>query len=211
MVIFDVAGVLAHSILGPSLRALAEERYPEAQREKIIHSADEAWSNIEVSPEFTEDEFWAEVKDAGELEETVRELRELVRCKMQIYPEVRRTAARLKEAGYGTAILSNHAAEWFQEIMERFDMYEAFEKSLAIGSYAVRAKKPDREAFARAFKRIKSAIPDIRPEECLFIDDKSANVKAASEFGMKAIRFDAEEQETEDLLAGLREHGIRFE
>ena len=47
--------------------------------------------------------------------------------------------------------------------------------------------KPSQECFAAA-----STAMDARPEDILFIDDRSANTDAAAEFGMSTLLFTGE-------------------
>lgn len=53
-----------------------------------------------------------------------------------------------------------------------------------IFSCDVKHIKPDKAIY----KELCSTY-HIKPEECIFVDDNEANVKAAMEFGMRAIQF----------------------
>jgi putative hydrolase of the HAD superfamily len=50
-------------------------------------------------------------------------------------------------------------------------------------------KKPDKNAFINALKKIKA-----EPKECVFVDDYESNVKAASELGITAVQFTTTEK-----------------
>ena len=51
-------------------------------------------------------------------------------------------------------------------------------------SYEEGMKKPDKSAFINVLEKIKA-----EPKECVFVDDYNANIQAAQELGMTAIRF----------------------
>ena len=62
--------------------------------------------------------------------------------------------------------------------------------------------KPDVEIYQIAMSRL-----DSKPEESLFIDDYGKNVKAAVDFGMKAIQFKDNKQAISMIRELLREEG----
>jgi FMN phosphatase YigB (HAD superfamily) len=47
----------------------------------------------------------------------------------------------------------------------------------------------------------------VRPESCVFVDDREANVEAAREFGMRAVRVEGCASALERELRG---HGLEF-
>ncbi|MDD5147873.1 MAG: HAD family phosphatase [Candidatus ainarchaeum sp.] len=61
-------------------------------------------------------------------------------------------------------------------------------------SCELRLAKPDPEFFNHALKELK-----LKPEECLLVDDKEKNIKAAQEIGMKGIAFQNAEQLKQEL------------
>lgn len=56
-------------------------------------------------------------------------------------------------------------------------------------SYRVGAMKPSSKIYGAALQTARNQIPDIQPEEILFIDDLPANVLGAQEFGLDAVPF----------------------
>ena len=69
-----------------------------------------------------------------------------------------------------------------------------------LSSHEVGHAKPDRAYFDEALARIGRP-----PQECLFIDDKQANVEGASTAGMPGIHFRGNRQ----LMADLTAYGLR--
>jgi len=60
-------------------------------------------------------------------------------------------------------------------------------------------RKPDKRIFRTVINKLYT-----KPDECLFIDDKSENVKAAKSVGMHAVQFVSYEK----LLKDLKNHGV---
>jgi epoxide hydrolase-like predicted phosphatase len=83
----------------------------------------------------------------------------------------------LREAGFGTALLSN---SWGAEEYPRADFPGLFDTVVISGEVGMR--KPEPEIFAHA-----AACLGLDPRECVFIDDIQANVAAAAAVGMTGV------------------------
>jgi 2-haloacid dehalogenase len=99
---------------------------------------------------------------------------------------------RLKEAGYLVYGLSNWSAETFPLVREKFDFFSLLDDIIISGE--VGTIKPEPEIFQVALRRIG------RPaQECLFIDDASANIDQAQKIGFVTVLFESPEQLEEEL------------
>lgn len=97
-------------------------------------------------------------------------------------PGMAELMTELKRRGYRLLGLSNWSAK-VHEIMEKFPRIFGLLDGWLI-SYQVKELKPHREiylAFCRKFA--------VRPEECVFIDDRSDNIEGARAIGMQGIVF----------------------
>jgi epoxide hydrolase-like predicted phosphatase len=106
---------------------------------------------------------------------------------------------QLKKSGYlihmltDTIDLSRKTDPIVKEIDSHFhNVFKSYEEGI---------KKPDKEAFINALKKIKA-----EPDECVFVDDYESNVKAASELGITAVQFTT----TENLKESFEELGIKI-
>ncbi len=100
--------------------------------------------------------------------------------------------ARLKAAGYPLYVLSNWSAEKFYQVRPQFPYLDWFDGMLISGD--VRLVKPDHAIFELLLQRMG------RPaEECLFIDDLHANIRAADELGFQTIHFQSAAQLEDEL------------
>jgi 2-haloacid dehalogenase len=100
--------------------------------------------------------------------------------------------AELKRAGYMVAALSNWSAETFPVARRRFDFLNWFD--VAVISGEVKMVKPDPRIFELLLEKLGR-----RAEECVYIDDVEANVRAARELGFRAIHFTSPDRLREEL------------
>lgn len=112
-------------------------------------------------------------------------------------PRIAELMQELKDKGYRLLGLSNWSTKVF-DIMRKFPAPFALLDGSLI-SHQVHLLKPDQaiyEAFCRKF--------DVKPSECLFIDDKAANIEGAKRAGWNGVVF----TNTEQLREELKEAGI---
>lgn len=102
----------------------------------------------------------------------------------------------IKDRGYKVYFLSNMSEHVLASNPEAFEFTGHMDGG--IFSCRVKAVKPDAEIFCKLFERY-----DLRPEECIFIDDQRDNIAAAAKLGMKPIRFISREQLESDLNQAL--------
>ncbi|GGB33139.1 hydrolase [Flexivirga endophytica] len=91
--------------------------------------------------------------------------------------------------------LTNWSAETFPIAVDRFDFLDLFEDIIVSGEEGV--AKPDPEIFEELADRVRH-LGSL--DDCIFIDDKLANVQAAVEAGMDAIAFTTPDELRADLL-----------
>jgi len=103
--------------------------------------------------------------------------------------EIHPITQRLTELDFPRGILSNtgpghwsHCCTFFPYILERFPVNHVL-------SYEVGVMKPDHGIYRVALSAAEYAVPHIRPDEVLFIDDLEKNVRAAREFGFDAVLY----------------------
>ena len=90
---------------------------------------------------------------------------------------------RLRAAGVPNYAITNFPAEKFDETCERYPFLGGFDGVIVSGRE--RIVKPDPGIFQLFLTRF-----GLKAVDCVFIDDNLANVAAAREIGMTALRFD---------------------
>ena len=108
----------------------------------------------------------------------------------KVNKKVIRIVERLKEKGYEVAILSN-TCTLDADINRRHGYYDTF--SPLIFSHKVGCRKPEKKIFQIALKKL-----NVKPNECIFIDDKENKMPPKS-LGIKTILFKNAEQLEDDL------------
>jgi len=99
---------------------------------------------------------------------------------------------QLRAAGLTTALLSNMQFDMAAHARKNFAWFAHFDHQIL--SCEIKLIKPDAAIFRHTVERI-----DVRPEQALFVDDREANIEAAREVGLKALRFEGVGQLRGDL------------
>ena len=107
------------------------------------------------------------------------------------------TLVRHLKPGYKLGLISD-TSEWhFERAIRLCPVYPLFDAVLL--SYRERRLKPDRGLFESCLAQL-----NLRPEQCVFIDDRAANTAGARAMGLHAITY----QGHEALMESLRQLGI---
>jgi len=111
-------------------------------------------------------------------------------------PGMRELLQDLKSKGYRLFGLSNWG-DTVYSVIERFEIFKLLEGRLISSEELM--LKPNRDIYQRFFEKF-----NLKPEECLFTDDKPENVKGSVEAGMPAVLF----TDTQHYIEDLRRLGI---
>jgi len=95
---------------------------------------------------------------------------------------MRALLGKLKLQGYHLYGLTN----WCSKVTEVIEKYSGLFSMLEgiVVSSEERIIKPNPEIYRHLFRKF-----DLKPEECVFVDDKARNIEAARELGMHGIVF----------------------
>ncbi len=123
---------------------------------------------------------------------------------MKFYPlkENWPIVSRLRERGYYTGVISNHARPWVERLRKVDDFENYFDHLTFSCDEDVKIGKPNPKIYFRALEKAQKV-----PWECLFIDDQNKNVIGARNAGMYAIQYTYGRDSLEALL---RENGIKI-
>ena len=105
-------------------------------------------------------------------------------------------AKKLKK-NYKVIVLSDDIKDASKPMRKKLRMY--FHKLYFSCDLGVR--KPNKKIFKIAINKLHT-----KPDECLFIDDKPENVKAAKSIGIHAMQF----ENYNKLLKDLKNHGVKL-
>ncbi len=106
-----------------------------------------------------------------------------------------------RRRGLRTALLTNNVREWEPlwraKLPELEDIFE-----LVVDSAFVGMRKPEPGIYELTLERLGG---EVKPEECLFVDDFEINCEAARALGMTAVRFEHADQAIPELESALAE------
>lgn len=195
-VIFDFIDVLVDGGLREAYRHFEKELGMSAEEatNKVIGSE---YMIKSMKGELTYNEFVEEIaRDLGVDVSLVKKMGDFMLETTQLKPEVMEVVKRL-HGKYKLAILSDHLLGRFELMVERFDLEKYFD--LIYNSAKLGTIKAEREAFKMMVKEL-----NVKPEECVFIDDRKVNIEVADSLGFKTIHY----VKGTDLKKELREHGV---
>ena len=151
----------------PGLKILTESTFPILEFE---------------SGRITRQEFYQQLKNIYKFEHSLADF-EKVWC--SVFTELTglvEYARELKE-NYNVFVLSNTDEIHFTNIWQDYPELHFFEDNLML-SYELDSVKPQKEIYERALGKF-----DLKPEDCLFIDDKPENIQGAREMGIAGILY----------------------
>eukprot|EP01095_Lingulamoeba_sp_RSL-Kostka_P002753 TRINITY_DN13672_c0_g1_i1.p1 TRINITY_DN13672_c0_g1~~TRINITY_DN13672_c0_g1_i1.p1 ORF type:complete len:242 (-),score=79.79 TRINITY_DN13672_c0_g1_i1:53-748(-) len=215
-VLFDGGGVLFNGVPGEMLLELRNQpKYQSLDVQEAASLIKNTWKKFKTDDTFTEEEYWAELRQKCNLDEDVDTLKVLVRKSMKTFPDLIEIAKQVKATTFsegnnrGVGIISNHSISWFGEYAKIGDIYSTFDKNVVIISQEVGVAKPDSNIFQIALDNInKVASYQVEPKNVLFFDDKHKNVEAARSFGFKSEIFDNNSDNAEKLKFLLSDHNV---
>lgn len=105
-------------------------------------------------------------------------------------PKVWERVKELKEKGFGLYLLSNYSEELFAVHTEGLPFVELVDGGVI--SYQIHEIKPNPAIYRHLLQKYQ-----LKPEECLFFDDRPENTEAARKLGMAAVTV---EDGSEELL-----------
>ena len=103
----------------------------------------------------------------------------------------------LRGRGLRMAMLTNNVREWEPLWRAKLPVDEIFE--VVVDSAFVGMRKPERAIYELTLER----LGDVRPEECVFVDDVDVNCHMAAELGMTAVHYVSPEQAIAELRAAV--------
>ena len=184
-VLFDFGGVLAEEGFREGLKAIA--RKSRLDPDQFFAVANELiFETGYIIGLSDESSYWDEVRHKTGIVGEDQELRDEILRRFVLRPEMIESVKRLKGSGLMVAVLSDQT-NWLEEIDERTPFYRHFHH--VFNSYRLKKSKRDPSVF-----RDVCALMGIRPQETLFVDDNSENVKRAIGEGLRGIHFTGVEE-----------------
>lgn len=190
-VLFDIGGVVAYNIGGYVRNDITKTLgVTKEQYERACHILVPLLSTDKI----TEEEFWKRFVIMTHTTKVVPEnlWSRMFLKKRKLRKEVVQIIKELGKRGLKLVALSN-VIRAHSEVNGKKGIYKLFD--LSILSYEVGLKKPNPKIYRLTFDKL-----GLKPEETVFIDNKSQNVKAARKLGAKGILYKSPKQLRNGLM-----------
>lgn len=135
----------------------------------------------------TDHSMWSKLKDMFDFKLPVDEIVEMKKemfierfDEIQLMDNFRQLVSSLSDEGYPMAVASSNNRKIVDMIIDNFDLGKYMK--FIISGEEVDMGKPDPEIFLTAAKKM-----NVKPEDCLVIEDASNGVRAAKSAGMKCV------------------------
>ncbi len=196
-IIFDIGNVLTDFRWREFFR---EKGYPEEIYERICKATvgSDCWreydrgvlSDEEILLKFIENDPGIE----AELRESLRDTKGIVTPRDYAIPWVK----ELKEKGYKVLYLSNFSEKIARECADSLEFIPYTDGGIL--SYKDKVIKPQPEIYQLLIDRY-----NLKPEECVFLDDMEGNLLGAQKFGIHTILY----TDRESALLELEKLGVK--
>lgn len=127
---------------------------------------------------------------------------EHVKLSLVPIPETEALIKELSARGYKLYCLSNMSNDFYDYLKTR-EVFKYFDGQII--SAIEHMVKPDREIYELILNRF-----HLKPEESLFIDDLTANIKAAQALGIQTVHFANKQKGYEEIRERLKVKALNF-
>ena len=200
-VIFDIGMVLIQFDWDSYMKKLfSENKVREAVTKAMWHNPD--WNELDRGALTFSEVEQLFIDNAPEYAAEIREALKRLGEAPANQPYAIKWVDTLREMGYSVYYLSNY----FEYLMETAPQVLDFIPHMNGGVFSCHEKitKPNPQLYLRLCEKY-----DLKPEECLFIDDLQKNIDAARALGMEGIRFQNYDHTYPEVMAFLAEKGIQ--
>lgn len=190
-IIFDVGNVLVEYSWERMLKALhiTGEAYDAVAKATVLSPM---WNELDRSLLSDEEILEGFIQNAPEYEKETRLVWDNIPESIHCYDYSVEWVREFRKKGYGTYILSNYSKRGYEATKQELPFVADMDGVLF--SYEVKLVKPEPEIYQTLLKKFQ-----LKPEECVFLDDNEKNIIAAREAGIHAIHFRNKEQAEAEL------------
>lgn len=198
-IILDVGKVLVQWEPDAAMKKLGMSDEEERAVSEAVFSSGK-WAETDrgiLSDEELLESFFAE---APSYKEQIMLLWDNINLAIWQFPYVKKWISAMKTAGYSVYILSNYGEHTYKKTRaDSLDFLPLTDGN--IFSYTIREIKPDAAIYQALCRRY-----ELKPEECVFIDDLPENIRGAKAVGMEGIVF----TDLEHTLEELKKLGVKL-
>lgn len=181
-IIFDLGGVIISDKIRSYVYTNAAKYYnvPKTMMKKIIIKYEKKL----FRPRFDEKQYWSFISKKVGVKKKIKNFWTKNYKKLStVNKKVIYLIKELKKRGYKLCLLSNTI--WpHVKINKKRGLLDIFDIKIFSCDPRINSRKPEKKIYRLCLKRI-----NVRPGECLFIDDQKRNLLPAQKLGMKTILY----------------------
>ena len=168
-IVLDMYGVIVKQT-GDDFVPYVQRTFPNLNIEEI-HTP---WFKADIG-EITSLEVWEALGFQGDLEKIEKEYLDTIELSDGFIDFIEKVKGK-----YKLAIISNDSGRWSKYLREKFDINKYFDVISISGDLKI--QKPDERIFLLTTTKL-----GVNAEDCIYVDDRTGNLKAAKKVGMKPI------------------------
>lgn len=172
-IVLDMYGVILKQT-GDDFVPYIQRTFPNLKPEEIY----EPWFKADIG-ELTSLDVWKNLGFCGDIEKIEKEYLDTIEINNAFF-----TFASSVREHYKMAIISNDSSRWSKYLREKYDINRFFDVISISGDLKI--QKPDAQIFNYTVEQLGCDAKD-----CLYVDDREGNLRAASKVGMKTILFNS--------------------
>ena len=168
-IVLDMYGVIVKQT-GDDFVPYVQRTFPNLNIEEI-HTP---WFKADIG-EITSLEVWEALGFQGDFEKIEKEYLDTIELSDGFIDFIEKVKGK-----YKLAIISNDSGRWSKYLREKFDINKYFDVISISGDLKI--QKPDERIFLLTTTKL-----GVNAEDCIYVDDRTGNLKAAKKVGMKPI------------------------
>lgn len=168
-IVLDMYGVIVKQT-GDDFVPYVQQTFPNLSEEEICTS----WFKADIG-EMTSIEVWKAIGFQGDLEKIEEEYLDTIELSDGFSDFIEQVKNK-----YKLAIISNDSSRWSKYLREKFDINRYFDVISISGDLKI--QKPDERIFLYTIEKL-----GVNAEDCIYVDDRTANLDAAKKVGMNSI------------------------
>lgn len=192
-IVFDISNVLAPFRF---TEYLVEKGFDEAMIKQLYKATAMTpyWEQFERGKLTNDEVIECFVSCNPSIENEIHKAFDSVSGIMGTYDYTEKWIDSIKHAGYRIYCITNFTPAGYYQCYDQISFVEKFDG--CIFSFQEGVVKPERRIYELLLERY-----NLKPEECVFIDDTSVNVDSAIELGMYGIKFKNYDDAVEKMRA----------
>lgn len=191
-VIFDIGNVLAEFVPMQYLKSIG---YDGEERDEIFNAIieNDIWNEYDKGIMTETEVINKYIERYPELEDAVRKVFSDMKGIVRRFEYTDEWIESLKEQNIRVLYLSNISKTLYNDCEEELNFISDMDGGIL--SFEEKCSKPDSEIYKKLINKY-----NLEPDACIFVDDRQANIKAATNNGLNGIYFNSYDEASREII-----------